>query len=81
MLEKMKKDMRAAIQALKRKIIKAEGAAQIAKIVLTPQMKYKMVLSNTNEREIGTVQSKFIVKEQLCNKYRICSKTRNQALW
>ena len=72
-------EMRTATRALQRKIIKSTGAAQIAKIVLTPKMKYQMVLSNVNEAEINKVQT--IVKNMLCKKHRLCTKTRDSALW
>ena len=79
MLRKMKEDMREAARTLGRKIVKATGAEQIARIVLTPKMKYQMVLSNTNEAEIKQVQT--ILKNQLCRKFILCRTTRNAALW
>ena len=79
MVNQMTKDMRTATRALQRKVIKTLGAQQIANIVLTPKMKYQMVLSNTNEAEINKIQT--IVKDMLCKKHRMCSKTRNSALW
>ena len=71
--------MRAAARALQRRVIKRAGAEQIANIVLTPKMKYQMVLSNVNEAEIQKVQT--IVKNVLCQKCGLCTKTRNSALW
>ena len=79
MLEQMQDDMKTAAMALSRKVVKATGALQIEKIVLTPKMKYKMVLSNTTEAEINKVQA--ILKNQLCRKYVLCRTTRNAALW
>ena len=57
MVNQMTKDMRTATRALQRKVIKTLGAQQIANIVLTPKMKYQMVLSNTNEAEINKIES------------------------
>ena len=55
MLAQMLADMNSTTQALHRRVVKTVGATQIAKIVLTPKMKYQMVLSNVNEKEIQKI--------------------------